>query len=564
MVFSRRVNSLLRACTPLLLCLVFPSLEANPLETTAPAGTAAASDQRLELGRRMYMEGLLPSGKSMSAIIQGDIAVTGAQVSCGACHRRSGLGSTEGQQVVPGVTGGLLYKPLQMPTTRPPAPPVQRPAYSDETLKQAIREGVDANGQPLDPFMPRYTDLSDEELDILLAYLNSLSTTMSAGVTDTEMHFATIVADSAPEKDRKALLDVMRVFFEQKNIETRAESSRAANAPWHKSWIFGPYRKWVLHRWELHGPSETWNDQLHEYYRQQPVFAVLSGVAPGSWEPMHRFCEDTQVPCIFPTTDLPVVDEESFYSIYFSKGMTLEAQVIATHLQAEGFGGKLLRQVLREGDLKGETAARALRDLWEKKGGEVQDYVLASDQTAAVEMWQELSSAGDAPLILWLTEDDLQTYWSQLGKEPAPERIYLSTTLYGEDGGSVPMEARDRVYFVHPSELPNRVSRLLARSTGWLRFKRIYQPEAREVQANAYFATKVAGQSVRHIRGYFYSDYFIERIENMLDNAPYTSIYPRVSLAPGQKFVAKGGYIAKVSKKDPAKLTAVTGWIIAR
>ena len=62
-----------------------------------------------------------------------------------------------------------------------------------------------------------------------------------------------------------------------------------------------------MHVWELEGPSETWRAQLEALYRQQPVFAVLSGVAEGRWRPMHEFCEATQLPCLFPTTDLPII-----------------------------------------------------------------------------------------------------------------------------------------------------------------------------------------------------------------------------------------------------------------
>ena len=84
------------------------------------------------------------------------------------------------------------------------------------------------------------------------------------------------------------------------------------------------------------GPAASWPAQLQAQYAQQPVFAVLSGMAPGSWQPIHDFCEQNQVPCLFPVTDLPVVDEQSFYTVYLSQGMTLEADAIARHLFDDG------------------------------------------------------------------------------------------------------------------------------------------------------------------------------------------------------------------------------------
>ena len=112
-----------------------------------------------------------------------------------------------------------------------------------------------------------------------------------------------------------------------------------------------------------------------------------------------------------------------------------------------------------------------------------------------------------------------------------------------------------------PYELPSKLPRLLARSSGWFKAKRIYAPDALQIQANAYFALKVAGGAAIGIRGYFFRDYFIERIEHMVDIVPYSSVYPHVSLAPGQRFVAKGAYVAQVAGGEPAGLVPVTGWL---
>ena len=157
--------------------LVLPALAAGTAGPAAEAGPepeVLGKQPRLEAGQRMYRDGLLPSGERMTGIVSGDIPLSGDQVICGWCHRRSGMGSTEGQEVVPAVTGDMLYNPLRLPTSKPPLAPIQRPAYTDETLKRAIREGVGPDGKPFSALMPRYP-LSDEELDILLDYLTTHS-----------------------------------------------------------------------------------------------------------------------------------------------------------------------------------------------------------------------------------------------------------------------------------------------------------------------------------------------------------------------------------------------------
>lgn len=520
----------------------------------------AATGERLEPGRRMYMEGILPSGEVITATIGGDIPVTGEQLICGACHRRSGLGSSEGQEVVPAITGELLYKPLRLPTSKPPLAPELRPAYTDVTLKAAIRDGVGADGEALSAFMPRY-HLKDEDLEILLDYLKSLPTYTAPGVTDDEIHFATIVTEGVNPDSRKAMENVLQVYFAQKNTETRNESQRAEHAPWHKEWVFKPYRKWVLHVWELRGERQRWGEQLQAYYREQPVFAVLNGLADGSWAPIHDFCESQRVPCLFPTTDLPVVNEADFYSLYLSKGATLEAAAIEHHHSGDGDATQAVIQVSRAGNARSVTAAQALVEASE---GRVETIVLEVDQQADEAFWKRVIDAADGnTLILWLGAAELESFWAVANASKPPQRIYLSTTLYdSNDYSTIPVALHERLYFVHPYEMPGQLTRRLARSTGWLRAKRIYAPDEKRVQANAYFSMKMAGEGLKHIRGFFNREYFIERIEHMVDNANYTSVYPRISLAPNQRFVAKGFYIAQLGNGDKARLQAVTEWLI--
>jgi ABC-type branched-subunit amino acid transport system substrate-binding protein len=193
----------------------------------------------------------------------------------------------------------------------------------------------------------------------------------------------------------------------------------------------------------------------------------------------------------------------------------------------------------------------------------VKDYPIGTNADSADSVWQlVLKEETGAVIVLWLAAPDVQTFWERAGTSEGAQRIYVSTTLYGSDAAGVPRIARSRVYFVRTYELPGKLPRLLARSTGWLRAKRIYAPEEKQVQADAYFAMKMAGGALANIRGFFNRDYFLESIEHMVDNASYTSVYPHVSLAPNQRFVSKGCYIAQLSEDGSGEPVAVSGWLI--
>ncbi|MCU7829500.1 MAG: cytochrome c [Candidatus Thiodiazotropha sp. (ex Myrtea sp. 'scaly one' KF741663)] len=527
----------------LLLCFI-------AIESSAEEGKSV--DSNYLLGERIYKEGLSANNKFIPTTILGDIKVTGEQVICASCHRKSGMGTTEGQQVVPAVAGNVLFKPLQLPTSKPPAPPLLRPAYTRESLKTALITGIDANGNVLDPFMPRY-EISDSELDSLIVYLNSLSATPDPGVSETDIYFSTIVIDGVDESRNTAMLDVFDAYIQQKNIETRNESSRAQNAPWHKEWIMNTYRKWKLQVWRLKGSSDTWADQLEEYYQTQPVFAVLNGLVDDSFGPIHRFCEDNGIPCLFPTTMLPTLDENDFYTLYMNRGYIFEGETLASHLNSE----YSKKRVLHIADTKNRNASFSAYGLRANlHNPDYSFYDQGCDIVKAPE-WETIRKF--EVIAIHADQQCTDQLLNALSERENKTTIFLSTRLYGVSLDNIPKDLRQKTRFVHTHEMPSKINRLLARSTGWFKHKRILNPEEKEVQANAYFSLKVAGDALKHIRGYFFRDYFIEKIEHTIDDVPYTSIYPRLSLAPGQRFSSRGYYIAKIDEKRN-RLAKITEW----
>src|SRR6185369_9443479 len=125
-----------------------------------------------QLGKQLYWHGVTSSGVPLRATTGGDISVTGSQFSCVTCHRPSGFGSSEGGKYVPPITGPILFSPRQLDRNRifkklfeeaqPPGftadvrKPRMRPAYTDQTLIDALRHGVDPAARKLDPLMPRF------------------------------------------------------------------------------------------------------------------------------------------------------------------------------------------------------------------------------------------------------------------------------------------------------------------------------------------------------------------------------------------------------------------------
>ncbi|MDO8448467.1 MAG: cytochrome C [Rhodoferax sp.] len=427
-------------------------------------------------------------------------------------------------------------------------------------MAQALREGIDPAGHTLDPLMPRYT-LSDTEAEQLHAYLAVLSAEPAPGVSDTEIHFATIITPGVSPEKTQSMLGVLRAFVSDKNAGTRKEARRRDEG---REQMDRAYRTWVLHSWELSGPPETWHGQLADHYRQQPVFAVIGGIGNGSWKPVHAFCEAFEVPCVFPDVDYPVVTEAGYYPLYFSRGVTLEAEVLAKHLLEAGPNNKTgtIVQVHRDTPL-GRLPAQVLRKaLQDGNKQTVVDYTLADAGRMPEEFLPKLlGSQSPSVLVIWLDAADVQNLRFASTPPAGLQEIYLSASLSAMRRPDLPDNWLEKVHMVYPFDLPDSRERRLARMNVWLRAKKIPLADER-TQANAFFAVTVTGDAISHLGENFSRDYFIERIEQMTAASLSPSIYPHLSLGPGQRFASRGGYVVRFPPGADSPPLPVGNWLV--
>ncbi|MBV8805225.1 MAG: c-type cytochrome, partial [Sinobacteraceae bacterium] len=332
---------------------------------------SAADLASVEIGRRIYQDGVLSSGGALRGErAGGTLSTQGPDAACVNCHQHSGLGMKEGPIAIPPIAGAYLFERTRQ-VDQGLLPYVEtmhgnRRPYTETTLAEAIRSGNDADGRTLSELMPRF-DLDAADMAALIAYLRKLTVSPSPGVIDGTVHFATIFTADVDPMKRQGVLDVLEHYFAEKNSFPLAPSPRmvtSGKTAYSKS-MYMANRRWRLHVWDLTGPADTWQAQLDRHLAAEPVFAVLSGAGRGNWAPVHRFCEAHGVPCLFPNVEVPVVAEHDFYNLYFSKGVLLEAELIAQAITeraaaAKGSGGTLrIEQIFRKGD-SGEAGATAL------------------------------------------------------------------------------------------------------------------------------------------------------------------------------------------------------------
>ena len=167
----------------------------------------ARANSGMNEGEAIYRYGTLASGKPIEAIREAGVRIAGKDAACVNCHRRSGFGSKEGFISIPPITGRYLFHPRAANAGDDYLPYVEsmradRDPYTDAILARAIRGGLNSADQPFNYLMPHY-ELNDAEMAALIAYLKGLDQRTSPGVSDTELHFATIITpDADPVKAR--------------------------------------------------------------------------------------------------------------------------------------------------------------------------------------------------------------------------------------------------------------------------------------------------------------------------------------------------------------------------
>jgi hypothetical protein len=527
----------------------------------------AAGQPSVGVGESIYLRGVLGSGAPLEGVREagGGLRTKGADAACVNCHQRSGLGYSEGRTLIPPVAGLYLFHSRARTNEERDLPYVEgaranREPYTEATLARAIREGIDSEGKPLSYLMPRFA-LNDGDMSALVGYLKTLDPRRMPGVTDTVLHFATIITPDADPVKRRGMLDVMEHYFAERNSRQMVPSRRllASGKTMASRTMFMVHRRWELHVWELTGPASTWRGQLERYLAKEPVFAVISGLGGSNWAPVHEFCEKNALPCLFPNVEVPASSSSDFYSLYFSQGVLLEADLIARRITDPGQAqpARAVEQIYRPGD-SGEAAAQALATALKQHGIAVRSRVLAAGSGSQALAAALRDAATADALVLWLRPDDI----AALGDPPAASvTVYMSGQMSALERAPLPPSWRARTHLAYPFDLPQKRIVRVDYPMGWFSIRHI-PVVAEQVQADTYLACGLLSEVLSHMVDTFVRPYLIEQLQAMIEHRVVTGYYPHLTLASHQHFASKGGYLVRFADASGTRLIADSEWMV--
>jgi hypothetical protein len=370
------------------------------------------------------------------------------------------------------------------------------------------------------------------------------------------VNFATIVTPDADPVSRQGMLAVLDQYFADQNAYAVAQSPDRVRT---ESMLSNAKRRWRLHVWTLTGAPATWEDQLDRHLAEEPVYAVISGLGGKDWHPVHRFCERAALPCIFPNTDLPVVAEHDVYSLYLSRGVLLEADLLAKEISDDNKANPVGRvvQIFRADDI-GAQAAATLRAA--VAGSGIQTVELPLRHSAASRLAELLHGVHPSDvLVLWLRPDDITLLANIPVRRFRESGVFASGLMGGLENTPLPPAWRSVTRLVYTAQLPDK--RLIGAefALGWMRRYRIPVVDAR-AQVDTYVVCGLVMETLTRMAGSFSGDYLVERLEGMLEHQLVSGYYPTLALAPNERFASKGGYLVHFTGPTGAKVAPDGDW----
>jgi len=556
----------------LLLIVAVLSLVTDRAIALENRGTAP-DQEMLRLGERMYRDGKLSSGEPMQGYVKGDIPVDSTVFSCESCHMRGGLGSIEGGVTTPPTTGNKLFQPYYSGTILTTSPkshknhyvltPSRRPAYTEETLANALRGGMNPVGRKLNDVMPRY-HLQDKDMAILINYLKSLSAEIAPGVDNTTMRLATIITEGVSPEDRKAMLEPLESFVAMRNTQARVYAARAKymGGGGFPEEVNLAYRKLSLSRWELKGGAETWQQQLEELTRKEPVFAFIGGMTTGEWQPVHDFCESHKIPCLFPITDYPVISATDWYTMYISKGLYQEGEAAARFLgnvdNLPSTGAVV--QIVSETPA-GRRLSAGFVDTWRELGNTppVTISVTGNEPLDRNLLLQAMNDHKPAAILLWTGAEILPALEQAATGTTPPGIVFASSGYLQKEIWNLPEKVRSFTYITYPYKLSGNGTPSAGTSPAAMTGK-AERSSRQRITTKVQTITEILQLGLMHLNRNFYRDNFLDVISMLPDQTPQD--FDRISFGPGQRYASKGCNIVQLTEGANPVLVKKSDWVI--
>jgi hypothetical protein len=131
--------------------------------------------------------------------------------------------------------------------------------------------------------------------------------------------------------------------------------------------------------------------------------------------------------------------------------------------------------------------------------------------------------------------------------------------MAGLEGAAFPGAWRQTVLMTYPVELRDKRTTGVDYALGWMAHDHIPVVDAK-LQVDTYLACRLTLETLNHLTGSFAPDYLVESMEAMLEHQLISGFYPRLALAPHERFASKGGYLVHFTGATGFGVAPDTEW----
>ena len=479
-----------------------------------------------EAGRRLYLEGITPSGEPLSALVgYGQTSLSGQAVACGNCHGADGKGRAEGG-VLPSQIG---WEELTKSYGHAHPGGRKHGAFGESSFLRAVNEGLDPAGNRLDWAMPRYA-LSRADAEALVAHLKRLGEERAPGVGEAALRIGTILPEGGRIPAAGAMREALSAYFEKLNRAGGLHQRKLELV------VAGDYR------------------EARERFAAEPVFALLSPVEFGQQGELAAFILRTKLPTVGPFTATPSLVSEGHAIVFQVMPGPAEEAAVLVDFAARRAGANLRGAIIASGAPADEQAAQAAARRCAARGcGELSRigwYAARFDAAAAVE---RLKAEGREQLFFFGADEEFaQLLDAASGAADSSWRpmVYAPGAL-----ARTALAARERfdgsLYLAFSAVPAGPALQELRREFG-------LQPRHEAAQAAALAAASVLAEGLRRAGRDLTRERFVQSLEG-LSNFDPQGYGPAVSFGPDRHVGVHGGYVVGV--ESARGIVPASAWI---
>ena len=492
----------------------------------ALADSASAALTPLEQqGKRIFLEGVSPSGKPMQALVgAASTPVEAASLPCGNCHGPDGLGRPEGAVKPP----SIVWRDLTLSYGHRHDNGRSHPAFDEKTFGDALTYGTDPAGNKLDVTMPRFI-MANEDIAALIAYLKRIDGDFDPGVSPGRLRIGTLI----PVGDR--LRDVGKVVASL--LRAQIDEINA------KGGIFG--RQLELVSGELPDEREAALAAAGKLLSARDVFAVVSPFTAGIDNEVTALAERSMIPVVGPLTVTPNPAEiANAYTFHVLSGLTEQGRVLAEFavrkLPLNDPGAAVLYP---DADGVAEAARAIQRQL--NAGGWKQVALLpySPGKLDAYKAVASMQQHGVRAIFFLGSEPELTQLGGHIRDAIWSPYLFAPGARAGRAALNLPTTFGERVYLAYPS-VPADIKQSGMEALAGLQKAAGIGNGHRPAQVSAHAAMRILEEGIKRSGRDISRAKLLSELDKMLSFETYVT--PPVTFGPNRRVGSLGGYVMQV------------------